>query len=82
MRLDAVLLNLQIIGEAVKRLPPAIRERYPEIAWREIAGMRDFVAHAYFALDVTILWSAIQEEVPTLLSRIREILEREREEPV
>jgi len=79
LRLDAVLMNLQIIGEAVKRLPPELRERYPDVAWREIAGMRDFVAHAYFALDFDILWSAIQVEVPALLQRIRDILERERE---
>jgi uncharacterized protein with HEPN domain len=79
LRLDAILMNLQIIGEAVKRLPPELRERYPDVAWREIAGMRDFVAHAYFALDSSILWSAIQEEVPSLLKRIRDILERERE---
>ena len=78
LRFDAILLNLQIIGEAVKKLPSEMRERYPDVAWREIAGMRDFVAHAYFALDLAILWSAIRYEVPTLLSQIREILERER----
>ncbi len=50
VRTDAVLLNLHIIGEAVKKLPSDLRERHPEVAWREIAGLRDFIAHAYFAL--------------------------------
>lgn len=46
----------------------------PDVAWREIAGMRDFVAHAYFALDFEILWSAIQSNVPELGQRVREII--------
>lgn len=45
MRFDAVLHNLHVIGEAVKNLPEPFREAHPEVAWREIAGMRDFVAH-------------------------------------
>ena len=45
--------------------------------WREIAGLRDFVAHAYFALDLEILWDAIQRDVPFLLKRVREIVRRE-----
>lgn len=78
MRFDAILMNLQIIGEAVKKLPLSLRQQYPDVAWREIAGLRDFVAHAYFALDQEILWNAVQEEVPKLFERIREILEKER----
>jgi uncharacterized protein with HEPN domain len=59
IRFDAVLFNLQILGEAIKKLPFDLRQRYPEVPWREIAGLRDFVAHAYFALDLEILWNAI-----------------------
>jgi uncharacterized protein with HEPN domain len=77
MRFDAVLFNLHVIGEAVKRLPADLREKYPEVSWREIAGLRDFVAHAYFALDLDILWNAIQRDVPFLLERVREIARRE-----
>ena len=55
MRFDALLHNLHVIGEAVKRLPEAFRQRHADTPWREIAGMRDFVAHAYFALDLEIL---------------------------
>lgn len=74
MRFDAILRNLQVIGEAVKSLPPEWRDRHSEVPWRAIAGLRDVVAHAYFSLDLDILWNAIQEEVPGLLDRIRVIL--------
>ncbi|MFL6232417.1 MAG: DUF86 domain-containing protein [Thermoanaerobaculia bacterium] len=80
MRFDAVLFNLHIIGEAVKKLPLDLRERHSDIAWREIAGLRDFVAHAYFALDLDILWDAIRQDVPTLLLRVQEMIAQERPE--
>ena len=78
LRFDAILFNLQILGEAVKKIPADLRQRYPAIPWREIAGLRDFVAHAYFALDVEILWDAIQQDVPSLLDSIREVISKER----
>jgi uncharacterized protein with HEPN domain len=77
MRFDAVLFNLHVIGEAVKKLPSALREKHSDIAWREIAGLRDFVAHAYFALDLDILWDAIRQDVPALLLRVPEIIVQE-----
>jgi uncharacterized protein with HEPN domain len=77
LRFDGILFNLHVIGEAVKRLPFDVRERYKAVPWREIAGLRDFVAHAYFALDVEILWDAIQNDIPALLTRVREILQAE-----
>jgi uncharacterized protein with HEPN domain len=80
MRFDAILFNLHVIGEAVKKLPLDLRDRYPDIAWREIAGLRDFVAHAYFALDLDILWDAIRKDVPALLVRTREMIQDERAE--
>lgn len=74
IRFDGVLFNLHVIGEAVKGLPDELRERYGDVAWREIAGMRDVIAHSYFALDLDILWDAIRNDVPDLLTRVREIL--------
>jgi uncharacterized protein with HEPN domain len=74
LRFDGVLYNLHVLGEAVKKLPLDLRERYPDVAWREMAGLRDFVAHAYFALDLDILWDAIRRDVPALLSRIQEMI--------
>lgn len=78
IRLDAVLFNLQTLGEAVKKLPVDLRQRHPAIPWREISGLRDFIAHAYFALDVEILWDAIQRDVPVLLDSIQEVISKER----
>jgi uncharacterized protein with HEPN domain len=79
LRFDAILLNLHTIGEAVKNLPEGWRQKHPEVPWREIAGLRDFIAHAYFALDLDILWNVIQKEVPLLLQRVHLILQEERE---
>jgi uncharacterized protein with HEPN domain len=73
LRLDGILLNLHIIGEAVKGLPDDLRGRHSDVPWREIAGMRDLIAHAYFALDLGIVWDVIQNGVPKLLDRVREI---------
>jgi uncharacterized protein with HEPN domain len=59
---DAVLRNLEVLGEAAKRVPDALRAEMPEVPWRAIAGFRDFVAHVYFALDDAIVWGAVQDE--------------------
>jgi len=79
MRIDGVLHNLHVIGEAVKKLPRELREENPDIPWSEIAGMRDVIAHAYFALDLDILWQGIQTDVPTLLSRVRQMIHNDTE---
>ena len=77
IRAEAVLLNLHVIGEAVKKLPGDLRERYPDVAWREIAGLRDVIAHTYFALDSDILWDAVERDVPALLDAVRKIIRTE-----
>ena len=77
IRADAVLLNPHIIGEAVKKLPDDLRERYPDVAWREIAVLRDVIAHTYFALDSDILWDAVERDVPALLDAVRKIIRAE-----
>ena len=53
---DAIVRNLEIIGEAVKRLPEKIIDKYPEIEWKKIAGLRDILIHAYFGIDTEIVW--------------------------
>jgi len=77
LRFDGILLNLHIIGEAVKSLPEDLRLRYFNVPWRRIAGMRDFISHLYFAIDLHIVWDTVTRDVPELLDRIREILEEE-----
>ncbi|NJM76726.1 MAG: DUF86 domain-containing protein [Acaryochloridaceae cyanobacterium RU_4_10] len=70
---DAVVRNLQIIGEAVKQISPNIREQYPTIEWRKIAGLRDILAHAYFSLENETLWDIVQHKVPELLEQVQHI---------
>jgi len=64
----AVLRNLEIIGQAVKKIPPDIRALAPQVPWRQIAGFRDHLAHAYFEVEDEVVWSVIQEHLPHLLS--------------
>jgi len=74
---DAVVRNLEIIGEATKHIPPEMRARYPNVEWHKIAGLRDIVAHEYFGLDEDILWDVVQNRIPVLLDSIQQILAAE-----
>ncbi len=74
---DAVVRNLQIIGEAVKQIPPEVREQYPSVEWRKIAGLRDVLAHAYFSLENETLWDIVQNKVPELLEQMQRIVQEE-----
>ena len=66
---DAVIRQFEIIGEAVKHLPASVTLQEPAIPWRQIAGFRDVLAHAYFAVDVSVVWEAAKEFAP----RLREV---------
>jgi uncharacterized protein with HEPN domain len=75
MAYDAVLRNLEIIGEAAKKIPREIRDLAPDVPWRMICGFRDHLAHAYFGLDGDTVWEVVSEEVPALLIQAERILE-------
>ena len=70
---EAVLLNLQIIGESVKNVPDEVRDRSPEIEWRKIAGLRDLIAHAYFQIESGIVWDIIQTKIQPLQEAVSQI---------
>jgi uncharacterized protein with HEPN domain len=63
---DAVLRNLEIIGEAARNIPEEIREKYPEIPWNRVVGLRNVVIHGYFVVDLEIIWVIIREQLPDL----------------
>lgn len=76
MVLDAVLRNLEMIGEAAKNVPESVRSRFPEVEWRKMAGLRDVLAHAYFGLEDDTLWDIVHVKVPELLYQIVAVLDR------
>jgi len=71
---DAVIRRLEIIGEAVKNLPEKLRNRYSEVPWREIAGLRDVLIHQYFVVDLELTWKMLQNDLPGLEQSIAQIL--------
>ncbi|MCO6040332.1 HepT-like ribonuclease domain-containing protein [Thermococcus alcaliphilus] len=75
--IDAVLRNLEVIGEAAKNIPKEIQQKYPQIPWKEIAGMRDRLIHAYFGVDLEIVWHTITSDLPKLESELSKIIKRE-----
>ena len=73
---DAVVRNLEIIGEAVKQVPDAIRERAPDLDWRRIAGFRDIAIHQYFGVDPEIVWTIEKDKLQPILDAVPRLLDK------
>ncbi|MCA9416610.1 MAG: DUF86 domain-containing protein [Candidatus Omnitrophica bacterium] len=73
--INAVIRSLEVLGEAAKQIPEEIRVRTPSIPWKEMAGMRDKLIHNYFGVDLTIVWTAIHEELPQMRPEIERLLD-------
>jgi len=71
---SAVIRKLEIVGEAVKQIPSTIREQYPEVTWKEMAGMRDVLIHFYFGVNLKLVWKTIQEDIPLARQQITGVL--------
>src|SRR5579875_1538295 len=74
----ALVKEVEIIGEAAYQISPTTRDQLPTIPWADIIGMRHRLVHAYFDINLDIVWSTVQDDLPPLISLLAEILERER----
>jgi uncharacterized protein with HEPN domain len=74
---DAVVRNLEIVGEAAKHISEEVRGQLPDIEWRKAAGLRDMLTHVYFGIDNDILWDVIQNKIPPLAIAINDFLDKQ-----
>ncbi len=75
--IDAVLPNLEIIGETVRHVPEDVTNKYREIPWDEMRAMRNIVIHEYFGVNLNIIWHTTQVNLPSIVDQLEEILEQE-----
>lgn len=73
LRQSAIIRQLEIIGEAVKNIPNSFKEKYPKIPWKDIAGFRDVLSHAYFGVSMDRVWNVIKKDLPSLKKEIERI---------
>ncbi len=76
--LDATIRRIEVIGEAAKNLSSEFTNKYRNIEWKKIIGMRDKMIHHYFGVDIEIIWKTINEDIPILKRELQEILEKEK----
>jgi uncharacterized protein with HEPN domain len=70
---DAVLRNFEVIGEAAKKIPDSVRQEYDAVPWSEMAGMRDRLIHGYATIDLEIVWTTVEAEIPTLVAQLETV---------
>jgi uncharacterized protein with HEPN domain len=73
---DAVIRNFEIIGEATKRLSPELKSTYPDVAWKQIAGLRDILIHDYLKVNLNRVWGIIEQDLPQLKQTVEEVLQQ------
>jgi len=73
----AFVRSLEIIGEATKKISGEFKQKYPDVNWKEMAGMRDVLIHDYFGINYNIVWDVVTNHIPPLLNKIKEIIEAE-----
>ena len=78
MAVDAVIRNLEIIGEAIKKIPEEIKKKHANVEWKEAAGFRNVLIHDYFGIDVEAVWDTIRNNIPSFKRQIVKVLESEK----
>lgn len=74
---DAVVRNIEVIGEATKNISNELKGKYPQVPWKELAGVRDKLIHHYFGVNYDIVWTIVKEELPEIIFQIEEIFDKE-----
>jgi uncharacterized protein with HEPN domain len=74
--LDAVVRNLEILGEAAKQVPDSVRRIHPQVDWSKLSGLRDILIHQYFGIDVVIVWDVVRTKLPPLQLQINQIVSK------
>ena len=77
---DAIMRNLEVIGEAVINISDDLKQHYPDVLWKEIRGMRNFVTHQYFGVELSEIWSTVINDIPILKKQIQQIMEEMEEQ--
>jgi len=77
---SAVMRQIEIVGEAVKNIPQSFKKNYPEIPWKDIAGMRDKLMHHYFGVNLETVWKVMREDIPNLKQKLLKINKELKEE--
>lgn len=72
--INAVIRSLEIMGEAAKKIPNDMRKKYPDVPWKEMAGIRDKLIHEYHGVDLEIIWKVVKEELPPVKPNIAKLL--------
>ncbi len=75
---DSLVRRIEIIGEAAKNLPLDFKNKYSDVPWKDIAGMRDIIVHAYFGVNLDTVWKVVKNDLPKLKKQIQEILKAEK----
>ena len=71
----ATIRALEVIGEATKRIPNSLKNRYPDVPWQEMAGIRDKLIHDYFGVNIEVVWNTVKQDLPSLRPQIKRIIE-------
>lgn len=74
--IDAVVRNLEVVGEAARHIPDEVQTRFPDIPWVEMKGMRNILIHEYFGVSLEIVWKTVRDNLPPVESKLKEVLKQ------